>query len=83
VPDHVPAGQAWNISYLDSTDNFASLTDIEQIHSGPVCTGGINCNADREMGDFMEVAIDAAGKSSIAYNRDVAGGTQVRFVKQN
>jgi len=52
------------------------------VHSGPICTSGINCSANRELGDFQQVAIDNAGKAVVSYVRDVPGGTEVRFAKQ-
>ena len=51
--------------------------------SGPVCTGGINCAGDRQLGDFQQVAIDNAGRAVMAYDRLIAGNdTEVRFVAQ-
>lgn len=82
VSDDVGSGATWQISYKDSSDGFASRVDIEDVKSGPICTQGTNCSADREVGDFQEVAIDGAGKSVIAYNRVLPGNTQVRFAKQ-
>jgi hypothetical protein len=82
VADNVGAGASWTISYKDSGDNFASRADIEMVKSGPICTQGTNCSADREVGDFQEVAIDGAGKSVITYNRVLPGNTQVRFAKE-
>ena len=82
VADDVGASATWTISYKDSSDGFASRADIETVKSGPICTQGTNCSADREFGDFQEVAIDGAGKSVVTYNRDVPGNTQVRFAKQ-
>jgi hypothetical protein len=81
--DTVAADAVWNLSYTDSSDNFGTLTDVETaIHTGPICTAGINCSANRELGDFQQVGIDNAGKSVVSYVRDVAGGTEVRFAKQ-
>ena len=51
--------------------------------SGPVCTGGINCGADRELGDFQQVVIDGAGHALMSYNRSIDGAadTEIRVVK--
>lgn len=82
VSDNVPADAQWTISYKDSTDNFGARTDLEVVKTGPICTQGTGCSANREFGDYQEVAIDNAGKSVIAYNRNVPGSTDVRFAKQ-
>lgn len=82
VSDNVSASAVWSISYKDSSDSFTTRSDIEQVHTGPICTQGTGCSADRELGDFQQVGIDNAGKSVISYVTDVSGGTQIRFVKQ-
>jgi hypothetical protein len=82
IADDVGPNATWTISYKDSSDNFATRTDIDTVKSGPICTQGINCSADREVGDFQEVAIDGAGKSVVTYNAVLPGNTQVRFAKQ-
>src|SRR4051794_23531967 len=66
TPDTVAEGSQWFESYLESTDGGATfsalqIADSTSVKSGPVCTGGINCSADRELGDFQQVAIDGAG----------------------
>jgi hypothetical protein len=65
-------------------DNFAARVDIEQIKTGPICTMGIGCAEDRELGDFQSIDLTPAGKAVIAYNRGIGGDrTEVRFVKEN
>lgn len=82
--DEVPESAQWTISYRDSADDFAARADIENIKAGPICTMGIGCSEDRELGDFQSVDLTPAGKAVIAYNRSLAGGgTDVRFVKEN
>lgn len=40
---------------------------IGLVKTGPICTMGLGCNANRDLGDFLQIAIDAAGKSLIVY----------------
>ena len=89
TPDTAPAGAQWFESYLESTDGGATFSALQSVDptpvkTGPVCTGGINCSANRELGDFQQVAIDNAGKSVMSYvhSIDNAADTEIRFVKQ-
>jgi hypothetical protein len=89
TPDNAPAGAQWFESYLESTDGGATFSALQSVDptpvkTGPVCTGGINCSANRELGDFQQVAIDSAGKSVMSYvhSIDNAADTEIRFVKQ-
>jgi hypothetical protein len=89
TPDTVAEGSQWFESYLESTDGGTTFTAVQAadptpVKSGPICTGGINCSADRELGDFQQVAIDGAGHAEMAYNRSIDGAsdTEVRFVKE-
>ena len=88
APDNVAEGSQWFESYLSSTDGGATFTALQTadptpVKTGPVCTGGINCAGDRELGDFQQVAIDNAGHSVMSYVRslDGAADTEIRFVK--
>lgn len=89
-PDNVPSSAQWYLKFLDSTDGgatWSSLTtaDATAVKSGPICTDGINCGADRELGDFQMLAFDNAGKANISYVRSINGvrDTEVRFVKES
>jgi hypothetical protein len=88
TPDAVPASAQWFESYLESTDGGATFSALQSadptpVKSGPVCTGGINCSGDRQLGDFQQVAIDNAGHAVMAYDRVISGNdTEVRFVAQ-
>lgn len=88
TPDTVPASAQWFESYLESTDGGATFSALQSadptpVKSGPVCTGGINCSGDRQLGDFQQVAIDNAGHAVMAYDRVISGNdTEVRFVAQ-
>ena len=88
TPDTVPASAQWFESYLESTDGgvtFSALqtVDTTPVKTGPVCTGGINCSDDRQLGDFQQVALDNAGRAVMSYVRVISGAdTEVRFVSQ-
>ena len=89
TPDTAPESAQWFESYLESTDGGATFSAVQSVDStpvktGPVCTGGINCSEDRELGDFQQVAIDNAGKATMSYvhSIDNAADTEIRFVKQ-
>ena len=89
TPDTAPAGSQWFESYLESTDGGATFSAVQTVDptpvkTGPVCTGGTNCSADRELGDFQQVAIDSAGHAVLSYCRSIdnASDTEVRFVKE-
>jgi hypothetical protein len=83
VSDNVPEGSQWTISYKSTDDNFATRVDIENIKDGPICTMGTGCSEDRELGDFQSIDLTPAGKAVIAYNRSIADGIDIRFVKEN
>ena len=82
--DEVPESAQWTLSYRDSTDDFTARVAIDNIKTGPICTMGIGCSEDRELGDFQSIDLTPAGKAVIAYNRNTGGeSTEVRFVKEN
>ena len=88
-PDNVANSAQWYLKYLDSTDGgvtFSGLTtaDSTAVKSGPICVDGISCSADRELGDFQMIALDANDKANISYVRSINGAndTEVRFVKE-
>lgn len=88
APDNVPASAQWFESYLESIDGGATFSALQTIDptpakTGPVCTGGINCSSDRQLGDFQQVALDNAGKAVVSYVRVISGNdTEVRFAKE-
>jgi hypothetical protein len=87
TPDAVPAGSSWFESALQSTDGgstFSSLVTADPTPSktGAVCTAGTGCSADRELGDFQSLVVDASGHLDLAYNRVASGGsTTVLFAQ--
>ena len=89
TPDTAPAGATWFESYLESTDGGATFSalqaaDSTPVKTGPICTAGINCSANRELGDFQQVAIDGAGHAVLSYVRSInnSSDTEIRFVKE-
>jgi len=89
TPDTVPSNAQWFESYTESIDSGATFSALQTVDStpvktGPVCTGGINCSANRELGDFQQVAIDTGGHAVMSYCRSIdnASNTEIRFVKE-
>jgi hypothetical protein len=88
TPDTTASGVSWFESYLESSDGGAtfsalSTVDPSAVKTGPVCTSGINCSGNRQLGDFQSVAIDGAGRANVAYNRVNGSITEVRFCRQS
>lgn len=88
-PNNVPSSASWHISYMESTNDGSSWSalaaaDPTAVKTGPICTEGLGCGADRELGDFQMLAMNSAGVAHIAYNRSLDGDfdTEIRFVKQ-
>ena len=89
TPDTVSKSAAWYEQYLESTNGGTSFTspvdaDSTAVKKGPICTGGINCDSGRELGDFQQIAIDNAGRANLSYVRSIdnKSNTEVRFVRQ-
>lgn len=86
-PGRVANSAQWHLKYLENTGGgWSALTiaDSTAVKSGPICTDGINCGSDRELGDFQMLALDGAGKANISYVRSIDGNlnTEIRYVKQ-
>jgi hypothetical protein len=86
TPDTVPSSAVWFESYLNSTDvgsTFSPLVvaDPTAAKSGPICTEGTNCSANRELGDFQSITLDNQGNADMAWVRSINSGasTEVRF----
>jgi hypothetical protein len=89
TPDTAPQSAQWFESYLESTDGGATFSALQvadqtPVKSGPICTGGINCAEDRELGDFQQVALDGSGRAVLTYDRSIdnVADVEVRFVKE-
>lgn len=71
-PNTPTAGNKWDIYYSESTDNGANWTaatdvGIGSVKNGAICTNGLACDADRDLGDFLQLAVDDIGKSWITF----------------
>ena len=89
TPDTVAEGSQWFEAYLESTDGgatFAPLAVIDSVpvKSGPICTQGVGCSADRELLDFQSVTLDGAGRANAVWTRSIDGvsDTEIRFARQ-
>jgi hypothetical protein len=88
--DTTPDGSPWYVKYLESINAGASFTSLATadpipVKTKPICSGGLGCSANRELGDFQQVVLNGAGKALIAYCRslDEVADTQVRVVQQS
>jgi hypothetical protein len=89
TPDNVPATAQWFETYLESTDAGTTFTapvsaDATVAKSGPICTEGTGCSANRELGDFQSLTLDNKGGADLAWVRSINNGasTEVRFTHQ-
>jgi hypothetical protein len=86
--DTTANGVSWFESYLESGDGgatFSALSSVDPaaVKTGPICTSGINCNGNRQLGDFQSVTIDSLGRANVSYNRVNGSVTEVRFSRQS
>ena len=85
--DTVPADATWFESLLSSSDGgatFSALTTVDPTpaKTGPVCTEGINCSGNRQLGDFQQVAMDSAGTAFMTWVRVINGDdVEIRFAR--
>jgi len=89
TPDTVDQKSQWFEAYLESTNGGSSFTalaviDPLPVKSGPICTEGTDCNANRELLDFQSVALDGAGRANATWTRSIDGvsNTEIRFARQ-
>jgi hypothetical protein len=85
-PDNVPASAEWSETYLESTNAGATFStpvsvDPTFAKTGPICTEGTGCSANRELGDFQSITLDNQGHADMAWVRSINNGasTEVRF----
>ena len=69
-PDQTKAGD-WTVHFAQSRnahDAAPAYTEVTGpvVRQGIICTLGISCSGNREMGDFMEIALDSFGYAHIA-----------------
>ena len=89
TPNTVASSAQWFESYTESLDSGATFSTLQTVDStavktGPVCTSGINCSSNRELGDFQQVALDTGGHAVLSYVHSInnASNTEIRFVKE-
>ena len=87
TPDAATAGTQWFESFVESTDGGTTWTsptvaDSTVAKTGAVCTGGTNCTADRELGDFQTDLVDPAGNVDMSYVRVPSPGSSTVYFVQ-
>jgi hypothetical protein len=65
------ANGTWTLHFAQSRNATAAAPTFAEVagpvvRTGAVCTLGILCNGGRELGDFMEIALDSFGYAHIA-----------------
>lgn len=85
-PDSVPGDSQWTVRYAESLDGgrgySAPIAATPTVKNGRICTLGLACDADRDLGDFLQVVIDpSTGLSMIAYG-DAVNGNVTRLARQ-
>jgi len=72
-----PNPAVWNVYFgqsqnaLNSGPTFKSVqVSAQPNHIGVLCTGGLGCDADRDLLDFFTVDVDHLGAAVIAYSDD-------------
>jgi hypothetical protein len=87
-PSTVPATATFYESALTSTDGGATFGALQTVDAtpaktGPICTAGIDCTADRELGDFQSTTMDGSGHAYFSWARVIPGGTatEIRFAR--
>jgi hypothetical protein len=86
TPGTVAKSARWFETYLQSTDGGSTFSKPVSVDStvaktGPICTEGVECSANRELGDFQSIALNNQGSADLAWVRSINNGasTQVRF----
>ena len=90
LPDNVAGSAQWFETYLESTTTSPTVwsalqtADPTPVKTGPICTDGLNCSSDRELGDFQAIVLDPLGRPNLTYARSINGAndTEIRFVRQ-
>jgi len=89
IPDTVASTAAWHEKYVESADfggTWSTLTTVDpvSVKSGPICTDGLNCSTDRELGDFQSLTMDSSGRAYLTWTRSINGSddTEIRFARQ-
>ncbi len=85
TPDTVPGNAQWFETYLESSDGGATFSAHVSVDSlpaktGPVCTEGINCSSNRELGDFQMIALDPQGNALMGWVRSPDNGSSTEVL---
>ncbi|HEY3541483.1 MAG TPA: hypothetical protein VGK79_02990 [Gaiellaceae bacterium] len=69
--DQNDATGTWTVHFAQTRNaatNAPTFTEVTgpAVRTGPICTLGILCSGGRELGDFMEIALDSFGYAHIA-----------------
>jgi hypothetical protein len=87
--DTAPPSAQWFESYLESTDGGTTFSPLQTVDptvvkTGPICTGGTNCTANRELGDFQSDTLDGSGHALLTWTHSIdnKSKTEVRLVKE-
>ena len=88
APGTVPANAVWYETYLQSNDGGSTWSglatvDPTAVKTGPICTDGLSCSGDAELGLRQSMAFDPAGRPNLVYVRSLDGvsNTEVRFTR--
>lgn len=78
TPGTVPSSALWYETYVESLDLGSSwstptIADASPVKSGPICTDGLGCDGDTELGGFQSMAFDQGGRPNLAYVRSLDG----------
>jgi hypothetical protein len=59
--------------------------DTTPVKTGPVCTSGTGCSANRELLDFQSVAVDPGGMANLTWTRSInnVSTTELRFAHES
>jgi hypothetical protein len=94
TPDTVPGDSRWLPKYVESLDGGNTWSELVPVSlgsakTGPVCTAGSSCVSDRELLDFLQVAIDLQGRANVTWTRVISQGqpgipkdTEILFARQ-
>jgi len=95
-PNGAPPSTRWNLDLAQVQDLFGSPTTttadvLPSFHHGAISTGGATGSltgtvsgtpADRRLGDFFSIAVDAAGLANIITAADDGSGTKLQFIHE-
>jgi hypothetical protein len=61
----------------------ADATPGDPVQRGSICTGGTTCGDDRNLLDFMDIAVDGEGRTLVGYADGCTGACAARGGAQN